>query len=255
MAAAPLTPPPMPTPTPEAAGLSQGTRIIDTFIAPSKTFTDIRRSTAWWAPFLIMVLMSTIFVTVAGQKVGFRKAMENQMQSQPKAQARLDNLPADQREKQLDIGAKFTKVISYCFPIVILIILLIFSGLLFGTFKVAGAKNLTFSASLAVVMYASLPGAVRSLLATISLLAGGNVDSFTFQNPVATNAGYFMNAADNPFLYSLASSLDIFQIWSLVLMGIGFSCVTKMKSGTSFAIVTGWWLLFVLGGAALAGAS
>ena len=44
MAAAPLTPVSTPTSTPEAAPLSQGARIINTFIAPSKAFTDLRRS-------------------------------------------------------------------------------------------------------------------------------------------------------------------------------------------------------------------
>lgn len=255
MAAAPLTPPPMPNPTPEAAPLSQVARIVNVFIAPSKTFTDLRSSAAWWAPFLLMVVMSIIFVTVAGQKVGFRKAMENQMQSQPKAQARLDNLPADQREKQLDIGAKFTEGISYGFPILLLLIFLIFSGLLFGSFKVAGAADLSFKVAFAVVVYGGLPGLLRTLLATISLLAGGNVDSFTFQNPAATNLGYFMNAADNPFLYSLASSLDIFQIWGAIVTAIGFTYVCKVKRGTSFAIVIGWWAFFVLVGAGLAAIS
>src|SRR5882672_6740309 len=116
MAAAPLPPVSMPAPTPEPAPLSQGARIIDTFIAPSKTFTDLRRSAAWWAPFLLMVVVSVAFVYIAGQKVGFRKAMENQMQSQPKAQARLENLPPDQREQQMEQGAKVTKIIAYAFP-------------------------------------------------------------------------------------------------------------------------------------------
>lgn len=255
MAAAPLTPPPMPSPTPEAAPLSEGARIVNTFIAPSKTFTDLRRSAAWWAPFLLMAVMSTVFVAVAGQKVGFRKAMENQMQSQPKAQARLDNLPTDQREQQLNIGAKFTKGISYGFPILLLLFFLIFAALQFGCLKVVGASDLSFKVAFAVVIYGSLPGLIRTLLATISLLAGGNVDSFTFQNPVATNLGYFMNAADNPFLYSLASAMDIFQVWGVVLTAIGYTYVCKVKLGTSSAIVIGWWALFVLAGAGLASIS
>src|ERR1700730_6634650 len=98
MAAAPLPPMSAPAATPASAPFSEGARIVNTFIAPSKTFTDLRRSAAWWAPFLLMVIVSVPFVYVAGQKVGFRKAMENQMQFQPKAQARLENLPPDQRE-------------------------------------------------------------------------------------------------------------------------------------------------------------
>src|SRR5262252_11249371 len=98
MAAVP-TPPVAPSRAPEAApALSEGARIINTFIAPSKTFTDLRRSAAWWGPFLLMVIVSTGLVYTAGQKIGFRRIMENQMQAQPTAQARLENLPADQRD-------------------------------------------------------------------------------------------------------------------------------------------------------------
>src|ERR1700722_556825 len=115
MAAAPLVPGSPDSPA-SAPALSQGARIVDTFIAPSKTFTDLRRSAAWWAPFLLMVVISTIFVFTAGQKIGFRKIMENQMQAQPKQQERLEQLPPDQREDRMVAGAKFTAIISYAFP-------------------------------------------------------------------------------------------------------------------------------------------
>src|SRR2546428_262517 len=62
------------TPVPEAAPpLSQGQRIINTFIAPSKTFADLRRSASWWLPFLLMSLCSLLYVYVVDQKIGFRK--------------------------------------------------------------------------------------------------------------------------------------------------------------------------------------
>ena len=54
MAVAPLPPiSPSPSSTAVAPPMSEGARIINTFIAPSKTFTDLRRSAAWWAPFLL----------------------------------------------------------------------------------------------------------------------------------------------------------------------------------------------------------
>src|SRR5260370_33683042 len=100
MAAAPVLP--TSPSTPEPAPLSEGARIINTFIAPSKTFTDLRRSAAWWGPFLLMVVISTVFVYTAGQKIGFRNIMENQMQAQPKQQARLTQLPSDQAPRHLE---------------------------------------------------------------------------------------------------------------------------------------------------------
>ena len=239
------------SPAPETAPLSEPARIINTFVAPSQTFTDLRRSAAWWAPFLLMVIFSTAFVYVAGQKVGFRKAMENQMQSQPKTQARLEQLSPEQREQQMQQGAKITKDIAYAFPAIQFVILVIIAAVLFGTFKFAAGANVSFKVALAIVMYASLPGLLRVVLAVVSLLAGASADSFTFQNPVATNPGYFLNPADSPFLYSLASSLDIFLIWTLVLTAIGFTCVSKVKRGTALAIVFGWWAFFTLAASGL----
>ena len=138
MAALPVSPVAAPEPI---APLSEPARIINTFIAPSKTFTDLRRNAQWWAPFLLMVLFSAAFVYVGGQKVGFRKAMENQMRAQPRQQAQLEQLPPDQREQRLQVGAKITKIISYAFPAIQLIILVIIAAILFATFKFAAGAD------------------------------------------------------------------------------------------------------------------
>src|SRR6202035_2828190 len=111
MAAAPL--PPMSAPAPELAPLSEGARIVNTFIAPSKTFTDLRRNASWWAPFLLMAVVSTAFVFTVGHKIGFRKVAETQVQMSPKQATQLDNLPADQREQQMQQRTKGTLVVSY----------------------------------------------------------------------------------------------------------------------------------------------
>jgi hypothetical protein len=250
MAAMPV--PPATDPVTGTAPLSEPARILNTFIAPSKTFTDLRRNASWWGPFLLMVVFSIAFVYVGGQKVGFRKIMENQMRAQPKQQARLESLPPDQREQQMQQGEKVTRIISYVFPVINLIILVFIAALMFATFKFAAGADIKFKVALAIVMYATLPGLLRVLLAILSLLTGASPDSFTFQNPVATNPGYFLNPADSPFLYSLASSLDIFLIWTLVLTAIGFTYVSKVKRGTAFAIVFGWWLILSVVGASMA---
>jgi hypothetical protein len=54
------------------------------------------------------------------------------------------------------------------------------------------------------------------------------------------------------FLYSIATSLDVFTIWSIALTGLGYGCVTKLKRGTCMAVVFGWWAVVVLGGAGFA---
>jgi hypothetical protein len=68
MAAAPL-PPVASSPAPEAAPLSEGSRIINTFIAPSKTFTDLRRSAMWWAPWLLISIFSVALIFTIGKQI------------------------------------------------------------------------------------------------------------------------------------------------------------------------------------------
>src|SRR6202023_2024175 len=112
MTTAPVLPA-SPAPTPQSAPLSEGARIVNTFVAPSKTFTDLRRHAGWWAPFLLMAVVSTTFVYTVGQKIGFRKVAETQVQMSPKQSAQLDTLPADQREQQMQQRTKGTLMVSY----------------------------------------------------------------------------------------------------------------------------------------------
>ena len=247
MAAAPVLPA-SPAPAPQPAPLSQAARIVDTFVAPSKLFTDLRRSAQWWLPFLLITVVGWGLVYVAEQKIGVQKMVENEMQARPKAQDRYEKLTPAQRQTQV----KVTGIIYYAaIPVFTLLIWVIMAGLEFGTFKVAANADISYGKSLAVVAYAALPLALKNLLGIASVLAGVNADGFTLNNPVATNPGYFMNPAGSPFLYFIGSQLDIFLLWTLVLTAIGFATTGKVKTGTSFVIVFGWWVVITLAFAAI----
>lgn len=238
-------------PPQQSSPLSEAQRLVNTFVAPSKTFTDLRRSAAWWAPFLITVIFSTIFVYVVDQKVGFPKVVENQLRLQPKQAERIENLPADQRETAMQRQIGVTKGISYGFPLLMLAWHAIVAGVLLATLKFGAGAEIKYKTLFALVLYSGLPGLFKAVLAVVSLLAGVASDAFTFQNPVATNPGYFVDAASSPALFSLLSSIDVLTIWTLVLAAIGITCVSKVKRGAAFAVVFGWYAVTVLFGVAI----
>jgi hypothetical protein len=246
MAAAPVPSAAVPAATPEPAPLSEGARLINTFIAPSKTFTDLNRSAGWWAPFLLLVIVSTLFAFSVGQKVTFAKAGENVLQTRPKQWDRIQNLEAGEREKTMKAVEKQTMITGYAFPLFDLVLLLIVAGLLLATFTFVANAKVSFKIALAIVVYASLPGVLRYLLATLTLFAGVSPDGFNVQNPIATNLGALFNATENPVLYAMGSMVDVFGIWTLVLTAIGFTCVSKVKRGTALAIVFGWYVAFMV---------
>ncbi len=237
---------------PPGEGLSQSSRLINTFVAPSKTFADINRSTSWWVPWLLMSVISLAFVIVAGQKVGFEKITNTQMQSNPKQVERMDKLPPEQRAQNMALAVKITQGISYVSPLFVLLFAVITAAVMLGTFNFGAGTQMKFGAAMAVTMYAFLPGIIKTILATVSLLAGADPDAFRIDNPIATNLGFFLSSTDHPALYKLASSIDVFTIWTLVLLVIGFTCISKAKKGTSAAIVFGWYIAVTLIGVGFA---
>ena len=226
----------------EQKPLAEVERVVDTFVAPRKTFSDLRRSANWFVPWLLLAIAYVAMTFVVDKKLGMEKVVDNQMVLQPKAAAKLDQLTAEQRATQTQTMTKFTRAIAYASPVVMVIILAIIAAVLMAT----------FNQSLAVCMYASLPGILKALIAMLAILVGGG-EGFTFQNPVASNLSGLVDPSSH-FLYSITTSLDVITIWTLVLTGIGIACLTKVKPGACLGVVFGWWALVVLAGAGIGAA-
>jgi len=242
----------VPAVPPEQKPLSEGERIVDTFVAPTKTFTDLSRSANWFVAWLLLAIFSIGLVVVVDKKLGMEKVVENGLALQPKQAAQLDQLSPEARASRIETIIKFNRVVSYCYPIVIIVFLAIVAAVLLATFNFGLGAELKFNQCLAVCMYTSLPGIIKVLLA-ILVIAMGAGQNFTFQNPIASNLSPLVDPSSH-FLYSVATSVDVFTIWTLALAGIAFSCLTKVKRGTCMAVVFGWWLLLVLAGAGIAAA-
>src|ERR1700761_2459400 len=114
--------------------LSQVERVVDTYIAPSKTFTDILRDASWWLPWLLGVLVTLGFGLAIQQKVGWDKAYATILLHSPQAQQdRMAQLPPDQQAKQKAIGASFVRYIFWATPVLSLLFAAIVSVVLLAT--------------------------------------------------------------------------------------------------------------------------
>jgi hypothetical protein len=243
-----------PEPTPEP--LSQGSRIVNTFVAPSKTFTDLRRSASWWAPWLLITIVSLIFIYSMDRNVGFDQISKTELAKNASQTEQFDKLPPADQARNMRIRTTFTRAIAYSFPVVSLVAFVVISAVLMGAFNLGAGASVPFKVSFAIVIYSSVPGILHALLGTISLFAGrmsGSLDkeAFNINNPVATNLAYFMDPSGNKFVYSMASALDVFVIWTIILMGIGFACNSKVKRGTAIGIVAGIYLVYKLAASVL----
>jgi hypothetical protein len=253
MAAVPVPPTPGPGSVSESAPLSEGARIVNTFVAPSKTFSDLRGNANWWAPWLLISAVSLLFVFVMGRQIGFEQISKNAIAQSARAE-QFEKLPPDQQAQQLQLSAAFARYISYSLPVLNLVIFAIIAAVLMATFNFAAGASVPFKTSLAIVIYASLPSIIGAVLGIISMFSGVDPAGFNARNPVATNPAYFMDPMGNKFFYGMATALDVFIIWSIVLMGIGFASNGRVKRSTAIAIVAGWYVLYKLAGSGMAAA-
>lgn len=230
--------------------LSQMERVVDTFTAPSKTFTDIKNGhRAWWVPFLIYVVLGYAFFYVVNTKVGMRQVSENQVRMSPKAEERMQQLTPEQREGQMKISGYVTEGVFLAGPVFLILMGVVISAVMLGTINFGFGGKAKFGSVLAVWMYAMLPSVIKTLLGIIVLFAGSAPEAFNISNYAPTNLGAFLSPTDtNPALYALASSIDAITIWTLVLVGIGTSMVAGVKRSAGYIAAFGWWALLALVG-------
>ena len=232
--------------SPQHPSLSQAERVVDTFVSPSKTFTDILRNASWWLPCVLVVLTSMIFSVAAIKKVGIPRMSDNMIATMPKIQDMIAN---GKPEEAQAIHQRFEKQVSsqfYSGPLVIVVAGFAVAGLFLATANFAFGGQATYKSLLAVFWYSILPLTLLSLLVSGLLAMDVNVESFRVANPIGTNLGYYMPEGTSPALVAVLSMIDLFSIWVFCLQAIGVAAVAKISLGKAVGAVAIWWVLYSL---------
>ncbi len=241
-----------PDPALQQEPLSEGERILDVFVAPSKTFTDIRRCARWWPPYVLSIIISILFTVAITQRIGWDHVAQTALAQSPAQQQRVENLQPEQRAnvlRQMTTGFRYG---AYATPVITLVVLLIIAGVLMGTLNLGFGGQARFGQMFALVNYAFLPNVLKYLFAAVMLYIAPDPDRFNIQNPVGTNPGFFLDPETPHWLVNLLSSIDIFSIWIVVLLVIGCAIVGRLRRGQAATAVVGWYVLVTLAGAAWA---
>jgi Yip1 domain len=229
----------------DAPHLSQFERVVDTFIEPSKTFHDIKRSRSWWLPFVIIAVLGYVFCCVAVQHVGWDSLATNVLKSQPKNAERLEKGTPAEQAQLLGVTKGFIEGFMAGGPVVLLVINALFALILWGCFAFLLGGTTSYGEMFAVSIFASLPAALATLIAIATVLAS-DPQTYNLNLPSPATLAYFLDASSPAWLISIGKSLDIFSLWSLALSGFGAAIVAKVKPMRGVLLVFGLWLLFVI---------
>jgi hypothetical protein len=243
---------PEPLPPPEPKGMGEASRIAGIFFEPAKTFEDIARRPTFLVPLFIVIACVLVFMALFAQHVGWERSIRHQWEINPRAA----QMSPEQRENAIQMQIRFSGVGAYAGVLLgIPIVDLIWALLLFGIVKGIMAAPLRYKQVFAVVTWSGIIGLVSTAL-TIVVMFLKNPDDFNLQNPLVFNPGALMDPlTSSKFVYTLASSLDLFTIWMLVLIAIGLKAAggKQLSTGGAMTAVFLPWVVWTLGKAALAG--
>ena len=224
-------------------------RLAGVFFEPGKVFADIaeRPGFAWVAPMVVATLLGLCFSYAVSTHVGWDQIVRKTIANNP----RTADLTPEQREQAIERGAKFAGGIAWVGAVVgPAFFTMIIAGILTGLFNALLGSELKFSTMFSITAYAFLIRGLYSIL-LILIMYLKPPEEFDIQLSPFSIAGYLNRQETPKWLFSLAGSIDLFTLWTIVVLAIGFSVASKKlsftKSLTGIAIPWLVWVVALMG--------
>lgn len=244
----------------EPASLNFFSRITGVWFSPGETFTEIGYVKGAFgtllAPMLAMIVIGAAFGVIGVRRVGIenlRREADKQIQQM------VDRgwIPADKAPEILEQQRQKITLTSASiqYGMTFGLIYIVFALIIAGIFKLAsvvmGWQN-RFKYLLSVTLYTSLAVGIVFYLIGFGLLFLKPIDEIQLQTLVGSNLAVALNAVMGEgsltgFLKGLAMSVDVFAIWKIILLSIGFAAVSrKLKPATVGTILGVLYALLAL---------
>ena len=212
------------------------------FFRPTRVFRSLAQRPTWWVPFLLSLALTLLFYFGTWSRIDVRHLFQN-LQQHPNPQAwQFNSMPPGQRAKIENI---FTLTVRYSWilgPLLTLLYLEIESAFQFSLFRLVFHAEVSFRQVNAVVWHSILPGLLSFLPLALKPFLGHRLDSLQFKNLGYADLAYYFNPATTPrFFYGIASSINFFTVWTLLLLAVGLVVVgrTQRIHGAIAAVI--WW--------------
>jgi hypothetical protein len=221
-------------------------RLIGVLFDPQPAFADIAaRPAGWWVPLVLLGVLSASFIVSFGERVGWERFFRQQAAQNE----RFQQMPAEQREQILEQQAKWAGRLSPVFALLSWpVSTLVLTGVFMLVFNVLLGAETTFRPAFAATSYALLPLGIRTAVAGAVMFLKDPAD-FELEHPLATDVGTFLDPTSAPrWLQSVGSSLDLFYLWTLILLALAYAAVgRRLTFAKSLTWVAATWVLYLVG--------
>jgi hypothetical protein len=217
-------------------------RIAGVLFSPAETFADIARRPDVIGPLAIILILGYIATALMIPKMDIGAITTMQAEQMRKQNP---NMSEEQIEQAGRIASAAAKVFGWLGPIVMVIWYAIVAGALLLAFRLFGGQG-TYKQAFSTTLYAWMPLVLFTILMAVVVMARGTFDPTTAATLVKSNPAFLVDMKEQPVLFSLLSSFDIFTIWTVALLAIGFATLSKTSIGKAFGIVISLWLCMIV---------
>jgi hypothetical protein len=215
-------------------------RVAGVFGSPGPTFASIARRPGWVLPLAICTLLSIAATAAVLPRIDFDKAVRERLA------ARGVTMPEDRVERIIDAQKRFSGFGYVWAALANTVIALLLATVFWLSFKAFGWE-LGFRQSFGVTSHALLPYIGTSMLLILFVTRLDLVNPADLGDLTRSNLGFLVDRHSDPVLHSLASSIDVFTLWVLALLVIGFAIAAKVSRKKSAAVILSLWGIYVLG--------
>jgi hypothetical protein len=198
---------------------------------------DVADRPDWLVPLLLIVLISAALNFVAAPRMD----MESQLREQFEEQGLSDQ----QIEEALERVEAFQKFGAPITGISVAIILLALAALYMLISKLFGGEG-TFRQYFGVTNYAWLPGLLKGALLVFLVVRAGSVTPQEMGTLLKSNPGFLADPEEQPVLWAMLSSIDLFNFATLALMIFGYGRASRLGIRKMATIVIATYILWIL---------
>jgi Yip1 domain len=231
---------PIPAPAPQAA-ISPIGRIFGVLFSPKSTFEDIVRKPNWVPAMVVLFLTGLLLNITLANRVNWTDFAKEQIAKNKFASRQFEQMDEAKQEKAYQQAATQQKIVRYVrgvigWPLLLLLVTLIY----FGAYRLLGGARLGFGLAFTIVSFASMPVGLKEILGSI-VCALKDPTLIDPENYLASNPAAFLSSDAPAWQKVPLASLDLFGIWMLILLAIGFSAADpkKLPFGKSLGIAVG----------------
>jgi len=224
-------------------------RLVNVYFSPAKTFESVGRKRGWdWlVPVVILLAMSILGALIVSPKLDVDDAVRQQMQRMEKMRPGMTDGDRAKIEEASRKGMKAMTSGPWRFVATTLVpIMLFFVPLLYHGVALAWGKATSYLTVVAAYAYVQMVQVVKGVLLLAVAAPRKTIGIMEVSSLLKSNLGAFMNpeTASRP-LVTLASNVDIFEIWAIVVGAIALSRVTRLSTKGAALTVLGLWALWV----------